>query len=190
MKTGVIIISIIWLLFGAFGIVNTFVANDSIYFVNINGLKYVLFAGNLLISLAALSGIIFWLSGKPNLIIIYSYFAYAIVAILLIIDLINMIAYKTNKNGNLQFCHDKLKSNPEFASKTDSDLNNICNGLFRKFFIIFIIITGLHFVISSYFAIIVAAYANTFKGHHDDSSGYYLTRDPRDPRNYRQPYKI
>ncbi|CAG8768858.1 38478_t:CDS:2, partial [Gigaspora margarita] len=124
--------------------------------------------------------------GRPNLIIIYSYFAYAIVAILVITDVINMIVYKTNKDGYLQYCHDKLKSSPEYGSKTDSDLNNSCDDLFRKYFIIIILITGLHFVISSYFAIIVAAYADTFRSHHDDdfSSRYYLTREQN------HPYKI
>ncbi|CAG8780081.1 5019_t:CDS:2, partial [Dentiscutata erythropus] len=136
-------------LFGVFGILNVFIPGYSIYYNNINAVKYILLIGDILISLAALFGIFFWLSGKPNLIIIYTYFAYAIVAILAIVDIISMIVFHANKDAYLQYCLTTLKSDPlEYGSKSDSELNSTCNSSFQKYFIIVVLISGLHFAIS------------------------------------------
>ncbi|CAG8769498.1 11704_t:CDS:1, partial [Dentiscutata heterogama] len=57
--------------------------------------------------------------------------------------------FQVNKDSYLQFCLTTLKSDPlEYGSKSDSELNSTCNSFFQKYFIIVVLISGLHFAIS------------------------------------------
>uniref|UniRef100_A0A1D1Y7P6 Lysosomal-associated transmembrane protein 4A n=1 Tax=Anthurium amnicola TaxID=1678845 RepID=A0A1D1Y7P6_9ARAE len=178
LKTGVVIITILWLLFGIYEIVTntlelaTPTKENSFTYIKVVDIAAIIFSG--LITIGAAFGLfVFIFANTSRMLLIYSKIAYGIVAINIADYILSLIVAIVLKSEVMEHCKQFL-----FNRIPDNEKNNACSDNYNDIItsiVMSAVVTTLFLV---YFAIVITAYVeNKQNDNNNDNNNRDITED-------------
>ncbi|CAB4414085.1 unnamed protein product [Rhizophagus irregularis] len=160
LKSGVIIITLLWLIFGIYAIINSSLSiaspdkENAFIYVKVQNIASIVF--NALITFGAAFGLyVLTYANIPRMLSIYAKISYVIVGINVISHILTSVVFIVFKADILKSCAELIAN----ISASGNEKSRACNEGYDDFLKSIIMSAVVSTLISVYFAIVIASYA-------------------------------